>query len=139
MAFTRPPAVAGRFLQYPRNSHVSVITAMSDLDELHRQYRHSLDDKRAELRRAFDALCDEDAGGERATQLHHLLHRLTGSAGTYGYAEVGQKAGVLAQQWRAWLKQPPEARPEAWRLCADQTIAMADLLEAMRLAAGKTP
>lgn len=108
---------------------------MSDLDELHRRYRCSLDGKRAELRRAFDALCDEDARSEQAAHLHHLLHQLTGSAGTYGYADLGQRAGVLAPPWRQWLEQPPEGRPEAWRLCAKQAIAMADLLEAMRQAA----
>ena len=111
---------------------------MSDLDELHRQYRCSLDGKRAQLQEAFDALCDESAGGEQAAHLHHLLHQLTGSAGSYGYADMGQRAGVLAQQWRQWLKPPPEERSAPWRLCAGQTIAMADLLEAMRWAAEKT-
>ncbi len=112
---------------------------MSDLDDLHRQYRRSLEGKRADLRQAFDALCDEDVGREQATHLHHLLHRLTGSAGTYGYADIGHQAGILAQQWRQWLQQPSNERPEAWRLCADQAIAMAELLEAMRLATGKPP
>ena len=110
---------------------------MPDLKQLERQYQASLAAKQVELRRAFDALCDEDAGGAQAAQLHQLLHRLSGSAGTYGYLEIGQKAQVLARQWRHWLEQPATDRPVAWRLCADQTIAVADLLEAMGQAADK--
>ena len=104
---------------------------MPALETLERQYRDSLEAKQVDLRRAFDALCDEDANESQVRHLHQLLHRLSGSAGTYGYLGLGQKAQAVTQVWSQWLKQSPDARPDAWRLCAEQAAAMEDLLQAI--------
>ena len=108
--------------------------AMSDLDELHRQYRLSLAAKRDDLRRAWGALCGEGATAAQAGHLHLLLHRLAGSAGTYGYPDIAARAKVLERDWTAWLAQPQDTRPEAYRVCAGQAAGMADLLDALRAA-----
>ena len=108
---------------------------MTRLDELQRQYRQSLATKRDDLRRAWEALCDEDATHAQVVHAHLLLHRLAGSAGTYGYADIAMRAKTLEQGWNGWLEQAPEARPQAYRICAMQACDMADLLEALRAAA----
>lgn len=108
---------------------------MTQLDELHRQYRQSLGAKRDDLRRVWDALCDEDVDEAQARHVHLLLHRLAGSAGTYGYADIAARAKALEQDWAGWLAQAREVRPAAYRVCAAQAGGMADLLDALRLAA----
>lgn len=109
--------------------------AMPDLDELHRQYRQSLAGKRDDLRRAWDALCDEGATQAQVAHLHLLLHRLAGSAGTYGHADIAARAKALEQDWTGWLAQAQGARPEAYLVCATQAGGMAGLLDALRAAA----
>lgn len=106
--------------------------AMSTIDELHRQYRHSLAGKRDDLRRAWDAMCGENASVTQAEYLHLLLHRLAGSAGTYGHAEISARAKVLEQDWTHWLAQPMDIRPAPYRVCAAQAAAMVDLLDALK-------
>lgn len=107
---------------------------MPDLEQLERQYQDSLAAKEVELRRAFDALCDEGTDAAQVTHLHQLLHRLSGSAGTYGYLALGQKAQDMTQVWSQWLKSPANARMDTWRVCAQHAIAMDDLLRAIRQA-----
>ncbi len=104
---------------------------MPALDQLERQYQDSLESKQADLRRSFDALCDEDATEPQVRHLHQLLHRLSGSAGTYGYLRLGRKAQAMTQVWSQWLKQAPDARIDVWRLCAEHAEAMEDLLQAI--------
>ena len=104
---------------------------MSDLDALHREYRRSLGDKRAALRCAWDALCDEAATAQQVAQVHQLLHRLAGSTGTYGYAQIADLARALEQDWAFWLAQPPESRPAPYRVCARQAGVMARFLAAL--------
>lgn len=108
---------------------------MTQLDELHRQYRQSLATKRDDLRRAWDALCGEGVDEAQVKRVHLLLHRLAGSAGTYGYADIAARAKALEWVWMQWLDRVPEARQEAYLVCAAQVCDMADLLEALRVAA----
>ena len=105
---------------------------MSRLDELYRQYHRSLGDKRDALRCAWDALCDEDAGTVQAEDFHQQLHRLAGSAGTYGYPEIARQALALEQGWTEWLRQPEEQRARAYQLCAVQAAGMVKLLATMQ-------
>ncbi|MCX7556314.1 Hpt domain-containing protein [Xanthomonadaceae bacterium JHOS43] len=106
---------------------------MTGLDELHRQYRQSLTTKRDDLRRAWDRLCDEEATPAHVAQLHLLLHRLAGSAGTYGYADIATRAKAVEQGWTEWMAQAPEVRPQPYRVCAAQAALMAGLLDAMQV------
>lgn len=105
---------------------------MSALEQLQHEYRASLRTKAADLQRAFDALCDEDVREDQVRHFHLLLHRLAGSAGTYGYESLGRSAQELEQLWRDWLERLGASRPEAWRLCADQAAVLAELLGQMR-------
>lgn len=107
---------------------------MTHLDDLHRQYRQSLAGKGDDLRRAWDALCDEEVEEAQVKHVHLLLHRLAGSAGTYGYADIAARAKALERVWTEWLGQTRELRPEAYRVCASQACGMGDLLDALRTA-----
>lgn len=108
--------------------------AMTDLDELHRQYRHSLSGKREDLRRAWDALCDEDASAAQVAHLHFLLHRLVGSAGTYGHDGIANHARVLEHEWTAWMAASPQTRAVPYLVCLGQAERMAGLLDALQAA-----
>ncbi|KQQ40403.1 hypothetical protein ASF61_06505 [Duganella sp. Leaf126] len=48
---------------------------------------------------------DGQPGAEPLHQLHELLHGVAGSAGTFGYATLGQEARRIEQQVRAVMKQ----------------------------------
>jgi HPt (histidine-containing phosphotransfer) domain-containing protein len=68
-----------------------MIATSPQLDALHARYANSLASKHAALLEAwhaFSAARDEAA----ARKLHGLVHRLAGSAPTYGYASLGQLA-----------------------------------------------
>lgn len=48
-------------------------------------------------------------------ELHHRLHKLAGSGGTYGFSELSEHAQSLESKVRAWIdapSPPPEARSE---------------------------
>lgn len=117
---------------------------MTSLAELHRQYHQSLQGKCNDLQRAWDALCDEDASLTQVEHLHLLLHRLAGSAGTYGYPDIASAARALEQVWSGWLAQAAHDRPDAYRVCAAHGIGMSELLavlqrDACRPVAGFSP
>jgi len=105
---------------------------MADLDELYRQYRQSLPEKRDALRRAWDSLCGEDAVQAQVVQLHLLLHRLAGSAGTYGFERLAALARGLERDWSAWLALPEAERDPPYLVCIRQAGGMVDLLAALR-------
>jgi len=68
------------------------MTATSpQIDALHARYARSLASKHAALLEAWRALraAKDDAS---ARKLHGLIHRLAGSAPTYGYASLGTLA-----------------------------------------------
>lgn len=104
---------------------------MSDLDQIHRDYRRSLPHKRDALRRAWEALCAEDVSLEQVGQVQLLLHRLTGSAGTYGHERIAALARSLEQDWVAWKAVAEGARPPPYQVCARQAGTMAELLAAL--------
>lgn len=111
---------------------------MSDLDQIHRDYRRSLPGKRDALQRAWEALCAEEASPEQVGQVHLLLHRLVGSAGTYGHERIAALARVLEQDWVAWKAAPEGARPPPYQVCGRQAGTMAELREALLQAADAT-
>lgn len=104
---------------------------MDTLDELHRHYRASLPDKQAQLQAARAAVQTVDAGLAQAKQLHLLLHRLCGSAGTYGHDELAGCAWVLAREWADWLHSHEAQRRLPAELCARQSPAWEALWQAL--------
>jgi len=92
------------------------MTATSpQMDALHARYAQSLASKHAALLdawRAFDAAKDDAS----ARKLHGLVHRLAGSAPTYGYASLGLLArkadhafAHAGRDLAAHLREPIEA------------------------------
>ena len=71
------------------------------IDALHERYRASLADKAGELE-ALWPLPTSTPARERIAPLRQLLHKLAGSAGSYGYAEIGSQARLLEQWLSAW-------------------------------------
>lgn len=80
-------------------------------------YRLSLKDSRQRVRRYWEAL----GSGELAEQeveatvndLRSQLHKLAGSAGSYGFDGLGDQARAMERFWMAWLAHSPNRRPGA--------------------------
>ena len=107
------------------------MTATSpQMDALHARYARSLASKHAALLeawRSFSAAPDDAAA---ARKLHGLVHRLAGSAPTYGYASLGLHA---READHAFARGGPDL---AARLGAPVEALLADLArEAERVAA----
>ncbi|MEZ5544085.1 MAG: Hpt domain-containing protein [Lysobacteraceae bacterium] len=99
------------------------------IEELHRQYVLSFFAKHEQLRALWDSLCSEEAGEAQAREIHLHLHRLAGSAGSYGFDGMSQRARELERGWARYLDAEPAARPPAYAVCAQQAGAMADLFD----------
>ncbi|MGB0135097.1 Hpt domain-containing protein [Dokdonella sp.] len=73
------------------------------LQALHERYHASLPNKRASVDLAWCAYRADRLDPERQESLMRLVHRLAGSAPSYGYGEIGEiaaKADVLMEQFR---------------------------------------
>lgn len=105
--------------------------SIDGFDSLLALYRMALKDKRQRLRRHMASLResgDEAQAEAEVAELRGMLHKMAGSAGAYGFPEVGDKARQLERQWIAWLKSPAEARRPAAALCADLLTPTLELL-----------
>ena len=80
-----------------------MIDAESQLHALHARYQTSLPNKRASIELAWRALCADCSDPVRLESLMRLVHRLAGSAASYGYLEIGEfarSADALIEQFR---------------------------------------
>lgn len=68
-----------------------------DIDRLHERYRVSMAEKADELE-ALWPLPTSSPAKDRIPLLRQTLHRLAGSAGSYGFTEIGAQARLL-EQW----------------------------------------
>lgn len=98
------------------------------IDQLHLRYRTSLADKAAELESLWP-LPTSTPGRERVPMLRQLLHKLAGSAGSYGYNDIGARARLLEQWLLAWGTNGP--RPGA-RPPLRMSHAFIELVDALR-------
>ena len=105
------------------------------LDELHLRYRASLADKAAELETLWP-LPTSTPARDRVPALRQLLHKLAGSAGSYGYTEIGAQARLLEQWLSAWGAGGP--RPGA-RPPLRMSQAFLQLIDVLRRTASTTP
>lgn len=82
------------------------------IDQLHTRYRASLADKASELESLWP-LPTSTPARERVPALRQLLHKLAGSAGSYGHTDIGAQARLLEQWLSAWGAGGPRpgARP----------------------------
>lgn len=98
------------------------------IEELHARYRASLAEKAAEME-ALWPLPTSNPARERVPVLRQMLHKLAGSAGSYGYTEIGSQARLLEQWLKAWGAGGP--RPGA-RPPLRMSQAFLNLIESLR-------
>lgn len=103
-------------------------TVAEAIDELHARYRAGLADKADELEQLWP-LPTSSPAKERVTPLRQLLHKLAGSAGSYGFTEIGAKARLIEQWLSAWGPSGP--RPGA-KPPLRMSQAFLDLIETLR-------
>ena len=82
------------------------------IDQLHSRYRASLADKAAELESLWP-LPTSTPSRDRVPALRQMLHKLAGSAGSYGHSQIGAQARLIEQWLSAWGAGGPRpgARP----------------------------
>ena len=84
-------------------------------------YRLSLKDSRLRVRRHWEVLSAEDDEKQdrdsTVDDLRSLLHKLAGSAGSYGFDALGDQARAMERYWIAWLANNPRRRPTVAQAC----------------------
>lgn len=108
--------------------------SIDGFDSLLALYRLALKDKRQRLRRHMASLreaADGSASEAEAVELRSMLHKLAGSAGAYGFPEIGDKARLIERQWIAWLNSPAHARRPAQAQCIELLTPTLELLVLM--------
>jgi HPt (histidine-containing phosphotransfer) domain-containing protein len=106
--------------------------------ELQARYSESLPAKHAALALAWHALTT--LGGEQAVaNLQALTHRLAGSAPSYGYDTVGERARAVDVLLNAWIKQAPAKREDANALGERVSTSMRALLDSVAEAIDPPP
>ena len=86
------------------------------LHALNEQFAERVGTELAELRQRAERLSDareQEQRRQRMLDLHERLHRLAGSAGTFGFTALGKQARMLEQRAERWLK---AARPSGQAL-----------------------
>jgi diguanylate cyclase (GGDEF)-like protein len=75
----------------------------AQLAQLRNDYLARLPSELAELQALAAGLCGGDTDRASLDELHHRLHKLAGSGGTFGLAELSAGARTLEQRARGWL------------------------------------
>ena len=83
------------------------------LADLKESYKHRLAEDLVDLERCTTAMLAEQGNRELMASLCQSLHRIAGSAGTFGWMEVGTACREMEQQTQVWLKRADEVAPEA--------------------------
>jgi HPt (histidine-containing phosphotransfer) domain-containing protein len=94
-------AVPALMMRVPRKARPAPMTAFSQqLDALHVRYARSLAAKHEALLGAWQAFSTKHDAATRL-ELHSLIHRLAGSAGSYGYMTLGVLAAAADRAFDA--------------------------------------
>jgi HPt (histidine-containing phosphotransfer) domain-containing protein len=113
-----------------------MMNADTRLQALQSRYQTSLPNKRASVELAWRALCADSTDPARLESLARLVHRLAGSAGSYGYREIGEIAGsadaLLEKLGR--LDEPEPSPADCCSILDGLTPLIASLLQAMERA-----
>lgn len=104
------------------------------IEQLHARYRASLADKANDLEQLWP-LPTSSPAKDRVAALRQALHKLAGSAGSYGHTEIGAKARLLEQWLSAWGTSGP--RPGA-KPPLRMSQAFLELIETLRHTASET-
>lgn len=105
---------------------------------LRSRYARSLVSKHAVLAEAWRAFADT-ADERNARSLQILVHRLTGSAPAYGYAELGARAGAVDRELADWDETEPSARDSPGELARRLSAPMQALIESLAHHAAAAP
>ncbi|MBA1279062.1 MULTISPECIES: diguanylate cyclase [Pseudomonadaceae] len=79
----------------------------SQLQALNEKFAERLSDELAELEHLVEQLSQADEPEQRRQRmldLHERLHRLAGTAGTFGFTALGQRSRLLEQSADGWLQ-----------------------------------
>lgn len=76
------------------------------LAKLHHLYQQRLQQELPELQLQIDELATSTQWRAEVSELMHRFHRLAGSAGTFGFTELGQAAKSLELVCQNWLNRP---------------------------------
>ncbi|PTN39031.1 Hpt domain-containing protein [Desulfonatronum sp. SC1] len=76
---------------------------LSELRALHETYRQRLASDIPELQNLADALASSSEPAPLLEDLKHALHRMAGSAGTFGFPELGAAARNLEIRIQEWM------------------------------------
>ncbi len=97
--------------------------------KLQTRYAASLPQKHAELSRAWAELQTQPDDIALGEELNSRLHRLSGSAGAYGYLRLGDVAQRLDERLRDWRETAPALRSSTHELVESLRIDVALLLD----------
>lgn len=113
-----------------RVSTRSAWTHNPEMEALLEAYAATLPEKVDEIARAWRAV--EDAGGtaELAQKVHSLVHRLAGTAATYGYSTLGNAASQLEEAVKTYLRTGAQ-------LTCERRKRMGSLIDALVETSGK--
>ena len=81
----------------------------SKLSRMREAYRERLATELSDIRALAESTIG-DGADEGIPSLHQRLHKLAGSAGTFGFHELGTQARALEQQLKQWLDSPSALR-----------------------------
>ncbi len=75
-----------------------------EMEALLEAYSRALPEKIAEIASSWRAVEDAQGNAELAQKVHSLVHRLAGTAGTYGYSTLGNAASQLEEAVKTYLR-----------------------------------
>ena len=99
-------------------------------DVLHARYAQSFASKHAMLAEAWRAFTDA-ADEANIDDLHQRVHRLAGSAPTYGYELLGRLAHAVDSQLAEWKRLPSATREGSAALAQRLKTPMQALLDCL--------
>ena len=107
----------------------------SATDALTQRYRASLPEKQSELALAWEQWLA--APGEQAAKLRFqgLVHKLAGSAGLYGFEDLGRQARSVDSSLAAWEEETPPLRRPLEEFCREVAGSAEMLLRVLGRAA----
>ena len=99
------------------------------LESLMAEYRRSFPDKVAAIRTAADTARQAGWTGDALAELASLVHKLAGSAGAYGYADIHQQAAALNRKLKPLMEAASQAISETEQsLLREEIDALVDRL-----------
>jgi CheY-like chemotaxis protein len=103
----------------------SAWTPNPEMEALLESYTRALPEKIAEIASSWRAVEDAQGNAELAQKVHSLVHRLAGTAGTYGYSTLGNAASQLEEAVKTYLRTGAQLTCER----RDRMRALIDALE----------